>query len=257
MESIRNSEFESAPLKFLESNVVTTWNSVDMQNSYKSYADLNKSGAIYNFGLAPVSDNSGYMLYPTRCQSGISAYWLQTYGTIEVPAYTGPKFIFTPELNGCSIYVRMDALRQTLRVYHHYRDSRREQTLQNVNGKYVIEQNGRMELYDDVLAYERYGPWNVEEESKGIAVVGAVNSATAMRTFEEVSHHSRLHTTAFLYRDDNNQWYFIYQRFRQNESMERLEPCKLSRNDALQIGIKGVYPPPALVRLPENAYFRN
>lgn len=65
-----------------------------------------RNGDIYSFRFAKVADKK-YVYYATpESSDGVKAYWLNTADKITINPNDDPAFIFTGELQGCSIHTK-------------------------------------------------------------------------------------------------------------------------------------------------------
>ncbi len=65
-----------------------------------------RNGNVYSFRFAKVGDKK-YVYYATpESSAGIKAYWINTGAKITIDPNVGPAFIFTGELQGCSIHAK-------------------------------------------------------------------------------------------------------------------------------------------------------
>lgn len=243
--------FEQNPVSFIKKHVITTWYPAKLTQGtgVKSL----QSGKQYEFGLSPVSDKSAYSLYPLGKGDGIDAYWLSTSQSLEIPAFSGSRIIFTPELNGCSLYVRYNPSKKTLSVFHHLRKfsgtGPGDKKIKILNGKYIVNHGGKDQAYDDVLSWEQYGG-NVQQQGLAEAANQVVTSGTL--TQATVSHLRGTHVTAFLMREGLD-WYFVQQKFRhdaQTDKQRELVGFKLEGSQKTKIKIQPLIqkPPPAVLK---------
>lgn len=117
------------------------------------------------------------MFYNVDLHDFIRGYWLSTKGKIKINPLGPVRFIFTPELQGCGIYIKYDPDAQMLEVYHHYFSSTRK----------AQEENDLATQYSTSILWEDYAK-GIRPYSKGEPVTWV---------------------SPFLYRGDNDQWYFI------------------------------------------------
>jgi len=95
-------KFKKDPYKFLSKNGVS---SRDLEKIARQESIKLKTGETYVFGLKPADNKRSYMLTVKPPGSkGIKGAWLTTKETASTPVKGGPKFVFTGELGGCTIY---------------------------------------------------------------------------------------------------------------------------------------------------------
>ena len=125
--------FLEDPIQFIKQYPITTRS---LDGAVKKKISL-KNGEIYNFILTPNMDGGsyggGYRLGPPQDGStsvNIKGYWLSTSkkGEIDDPGAIiknidpgDVRFIFTSELNGCTIYVKYDEITKQMEVFHYNR----------------------------------------------------------------------------------------------------------------------------------------
>ncbi|KAI9559928.1 hypothetical protein GHT06_013935 [Daphnia sinensis] len=123
------------------------------------------NGEKLQFQLVHALDGPGYHLKVESPSSndakGVQAYWLTTREKIHINPLGETRFIFTPELQGCSIYVKYNynnmgingGKEPTMTVYHHFR--KHPNVIYLKDGRFVTERGtaiseleGAIQLFD-------------------------------------------------------------------------------------------------------------
>ena len=147
------------PVSVLKQVAISTKSITDWPDFQKLGIHLAKNERIvFSFQLIPASKDSSYHLKVGSSHNDASAmpgYWLNTGGEIKIDPFGKARFIFTSELQGCSIYIKYnhDAIGEpTMSVYHHRRSFPDAIYLKDGhfthNGNAIPELNGVTQLLD-------------------------------------------------------------------------------------------------------------
>ena len=108
-ESVPEEDFLEVPPRFLKDHPVST--RFIESEVYGNHYDL-KNGEIHMLFLNPFASTDTSMKYSLSVNGndkhsvGIRGYWLSTGEKIRIDPLEEVRFIFTGELQGCSIYVK-------------------------------------------------------------------------------------------------------------------------------------------------------
>ncbi|WP_406832882.1 MULTISPECIES: RHS repeat-associated core domain-containing protein [unclassified Wolbachia] len=122
--SIESQEkFKNNAITWLGENSVSTLG-IDFYR-FRTKVDL-RNGNVYPFSLTKVGrDKVGrdkYVLSPNpQDVNGVEGYWLSTNDKITIDPHNGPRFIFTGELQGCSIHIKYDETTNKMEIFHRNR----------------------------------------------------------------------------------------------------------------------------------------
>ncbi|KAK4029996.1 hypothetical protein OUZ56_022954 [Daphnia magna] len=151
------------PIAFLKETPISTSLIVDPTFSGERIQLAN--GDKSQFQLVQASDSPGYHLRVGSPSSNdamaVEGYWLTTREKIRINPLGETRFIFTPELQGCSIYVKYDYNNMGIKgkhepqmtVYHHFR--KHPEVISMKDGQFVTNQGtqipeltGATQLFD-------------------------------------------------------------------------------------------------------------
>ncbi|XP_057365416.1 uncharacterized protein LOC130686143 [Daphnia carinata] len=149
------------PAAFLKETAIST-QSFSKPKPVNGYV-VPKNGEKYNFQLVQALDGPGYhlkaQLPPSDDATAIQGYWLTTREEIDINVLHGPAFIFTAELQGCSIYVKYHNLvvngkdEPRMTVFHHQRKHPsfihlKDRVFVTQDGNVIPELIGAQQLFD-------------------------------------------------------------------------------------------------------------
>ncbi|KAI9559907.1 hypothetical protein GHT06_013914 [Daphnia sinensis] len=156
-------ELNEDPVGFLKGKAISTTLIMDPTFSHERIQLAN--GKKFQFQLVQALDGPGYHLKVGSPSSndakGVQAYWLTTREKIHINPLGETRFIFTPELQGCSIYVKYNydnmgingGKEPTMTVYHHFR--KHPNVIYLKDGRFVTERGtaipeleGAIQLFD-------------------------------------------------------------------------------------------------------------
>ncbi|KAG4068644.1 hypothetical protein HA402_002335 [Bradysia odoriphaga] len=117
---IAEKAFIDNPLQWLGQNSISSF-PVNWYSSRNPRTRLSLvNGGIYSFRFTKVADKKYVYYASSESDVGVKGYWLSTAEKISVLLNDGPAFIFTGELQGCSIHTRI-LFNSRLEVFHRNR----------------------------------------------------------------------------------------------------------------------------------------
>ncbi|XP_046646365.1 uncharacterized protein LOC124336627 [Daphnia pulicaria] len=149
------------PVSVLKNSPISTRKLVNPKQLFRGF----QNGGTYKFELYPENGQASYSLIAKPISlndpTSVQGYWLNTNEKIQIDPFGETRFIFTQELQSCSIYVKYDydfigkdrKHEPKMTVFHHNRDSQfgiylEEGHYQNDRLDKIIELDGALELFD-------------------------------------------------------------------------------------------------------------
>ncbi|XP_037048091.1 uncharacterized protein LOC119082630 [Bradysia coprophila] len=110
--------FNADPVSWLGKNSISSVAIFTYALNQRTRVNL-RNGEIFSFRFARVGTNK-YVYYATpESSAGVKGYWLNTADKITINLNDGPAFVFTGELQGCSIHAKV--VSNKLEVFHRNR----------------------------------------------------------------------------------------------------------------------------------------
>lgn len=147
---IRNTKFKNDVNEFLKKNAISTRS---LDNYIKERKAPLKNGKQYKFSI-DYSHGESYDLKDSSSSSNpgrkiIDGYWLETGKEISIDPNGPVGFVFTPELQGCTIYMKHNPETNMLDIFHHRRSDRASKV-------HVIENHDQKYKDGIIMKYEEY-----------------------------------------------------------------------------------------------------